>query len=297
MNITYHDRTKLILEARLPPKVRVTMFCLSSVMSLAMVLLASNIVADVGTKRLSCSRTEASRIQPFRLLKAKSSLPKLSKSLATCVVRESKYFGLVQSPPRSFEQVQEAQAQSSRNPDGGSITINDETIPILDHRLLFTISNGSAVTVFDSDRVYGSNGYQSLADGFNEFIQSDRPTLRIQEDRRFTSQTLTLLMLPLIFLFMSLLFLYGSLLFKTVTFDRTLMQMKREFRWLFVKRSKSHSITGVKDVTISDEDPDNYILSLSPKSNYPFFRMLSSSKSELEVVANAIRSVLNLPKP
>ena len=140
MNITYHDRTQLILEARLPLKVRVTMFCLSIVMSLAMVLIASNIVADVGTKRLSCSRTEASRIQPFRLLKAKSSLPKISKSLATCAVRESKYFGLVQSPPRTFEQVQEAQAQSSRNPDGGSITINDETIPILDHRLLFTIS-------------------------------------------------------------------------------------------------------------------------------------------------------------
>ena len=204
MNITYHDRTQLILEAQLPLKVRVTMFYLSSIMTLAMVLVASNILVDVGTKRLCCSRTEASRIQPLRLLKAKSSLPKMSKSLATCVVQESKYFGLVQSPPQTFEQVQEAQAQSSRSPDGGSITINDETFPILDHRLLFTISNGSAAIVFNSDRVYGSNGYQSLADGFNKFIQSDRPTLRIQEDRRFTSQNLTVLMLPLIFLSISL---------------------------------------------------------------------------------------------
>jgi hypothetical protein len=52
--------------------------------------------------------------------------------------------------------------------------------------------------------------------------------------------------------------------FWPVTFDRTLMQMKREVRWLFVKRSKSHSITGVKDDD-PDEDPDNYILVLIPE--------------------------------
>lgn len=197
MKIIYHDRNRLILKTRL--RGRTLLFCFGSATMLAMVFTTISMVVGVGNKRLSCSRT-AFQAEALFLQQGKSSSP-ISKPSAICVVRESKYVGLVQSPSRTFEQVQKAQAQSV----GSGMTsvsisfelpthaMNDRSTthisnPTRDNILLFMTASGPAIG-FNSQhamRVNGSKGslqeLQTVANEFNEFIQSDRPQLRIQND-------------------------------------------------------------------------------------------------------------------
>ncbi|MGB7375144.1 MAG: hypothetical protein WA959_01010 [Rivularia sp. (in: cyanobacteria)] len=199
---------------------------------------------------------------------------KVEPNQVNCEKQESKFFGLVKQPSIRFSQVKSAKFTTEEGIDseGDVDSVAERTI---DNRVTLVTSSGEVTAVEDFITINGNRGsasqMQQIANQLNNFIQSNQPSLVIEQD---LGGDFYPIVLPLVFYLILGGIIGGGTLFfqffsQTLIFDKKSTQLILEQKTLLGKKYEYYPLNEIQGIDIEEKynskKGTSYELKLIPK--------------------------------